>query len=251
MKRVFVNFFMTLALITLISNNCFSQVNKSEGFTKLVLLKGKVVDKNGHGVPMVMISVYGTTLGGLSRQDGSFEFSVPEDQPFGLLCWHPNYITETFPVNTDNKSNFTITLTEDVNTIDFINKSFVRSQKKIDENLSKPNIKLEFELMPEFLGYNEFPEYPGGENGFWQKSIKEIQNLSVTNRGKSRLTGFYHGTLMIRENGLMELIKVDEPVTETQRKTFQDFFVRFGQWKPVMWRGKPLEKEFNFVIKFD
>ena len=133
MKRVFVNFFMTLTLITLISNNCFSQVNKSEGFTKLVLLKGKVVDKNGHGVPMVMILVYGTTLGGLSRQDGSFEFSVPEDQPFGLLCWHPNYIHETFPVDNDNKSNFTITLTEDVNTIDFINKSLIRSQHKIDQ----------------------------------------------------------------------------------------------------------------------
>lgn len=251
MNRFFVNFLMTLGLITLLINNCFPQANKSEGFTKLLLLKGKVVDKNEHGIPMVIILVYGTTLGGISQQDGSFEFSVPEEQPFGLLCWHPKYIQETFPLNTENKSNFTITLTEDVSTIDFINKMFIRTQHKIDQSLPKPIIRLEFEEMPEFLGYNEFPEYPGGEIGFWQKSIKEIQNLSVTNRGKSRLTGLYHGTLMIRENGFMELLKVDEPVTENQRKTLQDFYLRLGQWNPVMWRGKPLEKEFKFVIKLD
>lgn len=251
MSRFFINFFMTLAIITLLKNNCFSQKNESEGFTKLALLKGKVVDKNGQGIPMVVILVYGTTLGDISHQDGSFEFSVPEDQPFGLLCWHPNYIHETFPVYSENKSNFTIALTEDINTIDFINKSFIRSQHKIDKSLPKPIIKLEFEEMPEFLGYNEFPEYPGGENGFWQKFTKEVHILSITNKGKSRVTGFYHGTLIISENGFMELLKVDEPVMETQRKTLQDFFLRFGQWDPVLWRGKPLEKEFKFVIKFD
>jgi hypothetical protein len=81
MNRFFIIFLMTLAIISLLNNNCFSQENESEGFTKLVLLQGKVVDKNGHGIPLVMIFVYGTTLGGISQQDGSFKLQVPEDHP--------------------------------------------------------------------------------------------------------------------------------------------------------------------------
>jgi len=251
MNRFFIIFLMTLAIISLLNNNCFSQENESEGFTKLALLKGKVVDKNGHGIPLVIILVYGTTLGGISQQDGSFKLQVPEDQLFGLLCWHPKYIQETFPVNTESKNDFTIVLTERVNTIDFITKEFYYSRDNIDKNLPKPVVKLEEETSPGLFGYDEFPEYPGGENGFWQRYKNEIQILAETNQDKYRLQGIYHGTLLIGESGFMELLKIDQPITETQKNTLKNFFLSFGQWKPLQWRGKLIEMEFGFIIKFD
>jgi len=251
MNRFFIIFLMTLAIISLLNNNCFSQENESEGFTKLVLLQGKVVDKNGHGIPLVMIFVYGTTLGGISQQDGSFKLQVPEDQLFGLFCWHPKYIKETFPVNTESKNDFTIVLTEKVNTIDFIAKEFNYSRDNIDKNIPKPVVKLEEEILLSFLGFDDFPEYPGGENGFWQRYKNEIQILAETNKDKPRLQGIYHGTLLIGESGFMELLKVDQPITETQKNTLKNYFLSFGQWKPAKWRGKLIEMEFGFIIKFD
>jgi hypothetical protein len=74
MNRIFTIFLTTLAIISLLNNNCFSQENESELFTKLALLKGKVVDKNGHGIPMVMILIYGTPLGGISNQMGHLNY---------------------------------------------------------------------------------------------------------------------------------------------------------------------------------
>ena len=251
MSRFFINFLMILGIIAVLNNNCFSQKNESDGFTKLALLKGKVVDKNGHGIPMIVILVYGTTLGGISQQDGLFELQVPENLLFGLLCWHPNYIKETFQVNNESKNYFTIILTESVNTIDFIKKEFYHSPDKIDNNLPKPTVKLEEEIIPDFFGFDEFPEYPGGENGFWQRYKNEIQILAETNRDKPNLKGIYHGTLLIGESGFMELLKVDEQMTKYQNNILKNFFLSFGQWKPVKWRGKLLEMEVKFVINFD
>lgn len=251
MKKLFVVILLIIAIVCRLSNSCYSQENENEAFTKLVPFRGKVVDKNGHGIPLVMILIYGTPLGGISQQDGSFKLQVPEDQLFGLLCWHPKYIKETFPVNTESKNDFTIVLNESVNTIDFINKEFYYSQDNIDKNLPKPILKLEEWINPGFFGIDEFPEYPGGENGFWQRYKNEIQILAETNQDKYRLQGIYHGTLLIGESGFMELLKVDEPITETQKNTLKNFFLSFGQWKPLQWRGKLIEMEFGFIIKFD
>lgn len=227
----------------------FSQENERVEVTKMVPLRGKVVDKNGRGISKVQISIFGTTLGRISGEDGSFEISVPEDQPFGLLCRHPGYIEETFPVNTGNKNNFTIVLTEAINTIDFINKAIIYTDNRIDKNTPIPVINPKVEEEGNIV--NDYPDYPGGQNGFWQRYTKEYQILSVTNKGKHRLKGIYHGTLMISEKGFMMLLKVDEPINETQQKTLQDFFLGFGQWKPMNWRGKPMNLEYRFIIKFD
>jgi len=251
MKKLFVVILLITVIVCRLSNSCFAQENENEAFTKLVSLRGKVVDKNGHGIPLVMILIYGAPLGGISQSDGSFELQVPDDQFFGLLCWHPKYIKETFPVNNENKNDFAIVLTESVNTIDFINMEFYHSQDNVDKNLPKPVVKLEEEINPEFFGFDDFPQYPGGENGFWQRYKNEIQILAETNKDKPRLQGIYRGTLLIGKGGFMQLLKVDEPMTESQKNTLKNFFLSFGQWKPLQWRGKLIEMEVGFVIKFD
>lgn len=227
----------------------FSQENEKKEFTKLVPLNGKVVNKNGLGIPHVVIRIYGTTLGGISQEDGSFEFLAPENQFFALIGWHPKYIHESFPVKM-NSNHINIVLTEACYTIDFIKKEFHRSPDNIDKQLPKPMVILKEEEIIDFFD-NDFPEYPGGGAGFWKQYGQEMDSFSIKNKGESRLKGVYHGTFQINQNGLMKLQNVEESISGIQKTTLQNFFLNFRNWEPVKWRGETLEQQFDFVIKFE
>ena len=95
-----------------------------------------------------------------------------------------------------------------------------------------------------------FPLYPGGLKNLCNRYKKEVQNQFKVKTNRKPLLGVYHGTLMIDKNGWMDLIKIEERTTKSQKQQISDFLSRFGQWKPAKWRGVALELEYHFIINF-
>lgn len=228
----------------------FSQEVQQDEFTKFVRFHGRVVDEHGKGISEVIVLVYGTSGGGISGKNGDFEIPVPEGQSFGLYCWHPKYIIKNYPVDCNNLNKKICLVLKETNCkIDFVREIYSCSPDEIDKNLPIPKIKLKEEEIVDFFE-DGYPNYPGGTENLFKRYKQEVLNqLKLGTKHKS-LSGIYHGVFLINKDGLMDLVDVEERVTQNQKRELQDFFRRFGQWKPSMWRGKPVERKFDFVVNF-
>lgn len=228
----------------------FSQEVQQNEFTKFVRFHGRVVDEHGNGISEVIVLVYGTSGGGISGKNGDFEIPVPEGQSFGLYCWHPKYIIKNYPVDCNNLNKKICLVLKETNCkIDFVREIYSCSPDEIDKKLPIPKIKLKEEEIVDWFD-DGIPLYPGGIENLCNRYKQEVQNqFKLKTKGKP-LRGIYHGTFLIDKNGLMDLTEIEERVTKKQEQEMRDFFRRFGQWKPSMWRGKPVERKFDFVVNF-
>lgn len=77
-------------------------------------INGTIVDERGEAVIGANITVKGTTLGTISDFDGNFSLAVPSNGV--LIISYIGYLTQEIPVN--NNTTFSITLKEDVKTLD-------------------------------------------------------------------------------------------------------------------------------------
>jgi len=228
----------------------FSQEVQQNEFTTLVPFHGRVVDEHGKGISEVIVTVYGTTQGGTSGENGDFEFQVPDSLPFGLLCWHPKYIIKTYPVDYNNLSNKICLILKETNCkIDFVREIYSCSPDEIDKKLPIPKIKLKEEELVDIFDDGE-PSYPGGLAYLFKRYKQEVLNQLKLGTNQKSLSGIYHGVFLINKNGLMDFVDVEERVTKNQRQELQDFFRKFELWMPSTWYGKPFERKFNFVVNF-
>ena len=259
MKSLFIKFIFTLAIMQTVSMNCFSQKDIERDLTKIVPLNGKVINKEGFGIPKVLIGIYGTTTCILSEADGSFELLAPKNYSYTLVTHHPKFICESFPVKM-NSTHTTLVLTDAIFSIDFIKKEFNRSADNIfDREPPKLMAKMKDEEIPEEslnegelieFFFDDFPKYPGGEGGFWKRYDQQMDSFLIKNEGESQLLGIYHGTFKIDKNGLMQLQNVYETISKLQKSSLQKFFLSFGNWEPVKWYSNVMEIDFNFIIRF-
>ena len=228
----------------------FSQEVQQDEFTTLVPFNGRVVDEHGKGIPEVLVTVYGTTRGGRSGDNGDFEIPVPEGQPFGLLCWHPKYIIKNYPVDFKNLSNKICLILKESNCkIDFVSEIYSCSPNEIDKKLPVPKIKLKEEELVEIFDDGE-PSYPGGLAYLFNRYRQLVLNHLKSGTNHKSLSGIYHGVFLINKNGLMDFVDVEERATKNQKQELQDFFRKFELWMPIKWLGKPIERKFNFVVDF-
>jgi len=227
-----------------------AQEEPKDEFAKFVQLKGKVVDEKGNGISDVAITIWGTTRGTVSKKDGNFDIPVPEEQPFGLYCWHPKFIFKNYPVDYTNlDKEITLVLKKSICEIDFERGILACSPQEIDKNLPVPKFKLVEEDLVDFFD-DGMPLYPGGILNLCKRYKREVQNqFKLKTKGKP-LSGVYHGTFIIDKNGWMDLVKIEERTTKNQMQQIRDFFKRFGQWKPAKWRGVTFDSEFRFTVKF-
>lgn len=228
----------------------YSQDLQDEEFTKFVTFHGRVVDEHGKGISEVIVLVYGTSRGGISGDNGDFKIPAPEGQSFALYCWHPKYIIKNYPVDYNNLSKKICLVLKEANCkIDFVREIYSCSPDEIDKKLPIPKIKLKEEEIVDFFE-DGYPNYPGGTENLFKRYKQEVLNqLKFVTNHKS-LSGIYHGVFLINNDGLMNLVDVEERVTKNQKQELQDFFRRMGQWEPSIWRGKPVERKFEFVVDF-
>jgi len=245
------NVLICVCLSAGLHNIGFSQEVQQDEFTTLVPFHGRVVDEHGKGISEVIVTVYGTTQGGRSGENGDFEIQVTEGHPFGLLCWHPKYIIKNYPVDYNNLSNKICLVLKETNCkIDFVREIYNCSPNEIDKKLPIPKIKLKEEVLIDFFDDGD-PNYPGGTAYLFKRYKQEVLNQLKLGTNHKSLSGIYHGVFLINKNGLMDLVDVEERVTKNQKQELQDFFRRFEQWKSSMWLGKPIERKFNFVVNFN
>lgn len=227
----------------------YSQDVQKDEFTKFVPFSGRVVNEQGIGIPDVIIQIWGTPVGCVSKEDGYFNIQVPEGQQFGLYCIHEKYIEKNFPIDTALSGEITLVLKEPQRMINFVEKAVYFSATEIDKTLPVPKIKTE-----ERVGYEPIvncdPAYPGGVTGLFNHYNNDGLKQLKTGRENNRLKGVYHGQLMINEDGWMELLEIDEPVSDNQSEQLRDFFKRFGRWEPATWRGKKYALQCKFVVEF-
>ncbi len=92
------------------------------------ILNGTIVDQQGDAVPGAAISIKGTTVGTIAKDDGSFEIST--NIGASIVVSYLGYISTTYIV--DNKNNVTIVLKEDVQLIDEVVVVGYATQKRVN-----------------------------------------------------------------------------------------------------------------------
>ena len=83
-------------------------------------ISGKVVDKDGAGIPGVNIFIENTYDGGSSDESGNFSFKTSETGPQTLLATSIGFKTWTETIELPSNRQFEIVLQESVNTIDAV-----------------------------------------------------------------------------------------------------------------------------------
>jgi TonB-linked SusC/RagA family outer membrane protein len=102
-----------------------------------ISITGTVTEKNGSGIPGASVVVKGTTTGTVADSDGKFAITAPDNAT--LVVTFIGFVAQEVPVN--NRTTLTVTLAEDVTSLNEVVVVGYGTQRKVDVTGATSSVK--------------------------------------------------------------------------------------------------------------